>query len=59
MDPALQNDIWMRKVWALISEGFGTEDIAVKLKCDIESVRREVAILRESGHLKYVLGVPL
>ena len=59
MDPALQNSIWINKVTRLLAEGFGTEDIAVKLKCDIEDVRREVAILRESGHLKYTLGVPL
>ena len=46
-----QNTTWIVMVRTLLKEGFGTEDIAVKLKCKLSDVRNEVQILREEGEL--------
>ena len=35
-----QNTAWMVKVGALLGEGFGVEDIAIKLACSVDDVRR-------------------
>jgi len=47
------------KPWAdchdLLRAGFGVEDIAIKINCTVERVRREVAKLRASGKLLAVL----
>jgi hypothetical protein len=40
----------------LLRSGFGVEDIAFKLDCTTERVRREVRKLRNSGQLKAVLN---
>lgn len=41
------NSQWIGQVNRLLREGLGVEDIAIRLKCDVEAVRVEVAILRE------------
>jgi hypothetical protein len=53
-----QNSMWIYRVRKLLKLGFGVEDIALREKCDVECVRAEVAILRESGELSriYRLG---
>ena len=45
------NDAWQTVVRRLLREGYGVEDVAIKLRCDVDDVRREVAILRASGDL--------
>lgn len=50
------NSQWIGRVRALIREGYGVEDIAVKLGCDVACVRTEIEILRQSGDLKVMFG---
>lgn len=45
------NEDWQWRVRSLLREGFGVEDIALKLCCDTEHVRAEVRILRREGVL--------
>lgn len=54
---AQRNTFWISRVRCLLSEGYGVEDIAVKLECSADDVRREVEIYRAEGTLKKVLGV--
>lgn len=49
---ARSNSQWIGSVNALLREGYGVEDIARRLKCSVEAVRLEVAILREEGLLE-------
>lgn len=51
---AQRNTMWQARVRELLREGFGTEDIAILTETHPETVRREVAILRESGELKNI-----
>ena len=46
-----RNDAWQTAVRGLLKQGYGVENIAIKLKCDVQDVRREVAILRDSGEI--------
>ena len=46
---AVRNSVWIARVRLLLRDGFGVEDIAVRLKCCVDDVRAEVAILRENG----------
>lgn len=46
------NDYWIARVRLLLQEGYGVEDIALKLRCGVQSVRDEVGILRAMGALK-------
>lgn len=56
MKPETQNDAWQQRVRFHLSQGLGVEDIALKLRADVESVRREVDILRETGALAMMFG---
>lgn len=47
-----RNSLWQGRVKAMIAQGFGCEDIAFRLECNLEDVQREIKILRESGELK-------
>ena len=49
---------WHCRVSALLRHGYGTEDIAIKLGCDVEHVRLEVDILREQGRLAEIYDRP-
>lgn len=40
------------RVLRLLREGYGAEDVALKLKCDPEMVRRSITRLREQGYLR-------
>lgn len=42
---------WKVRVRGLMGEGFGYDDIAVKLNCSAELVRREAARLKEASLL--------
>lgn len=53
---ARANSQWIGRVKALIRDGYGVEDIAVKLACDVACVRTEVAILRDMGELNDLFG---
>lgn len=46
------NSTWIGKVSTLLSDGYGSEDIAVILGCSVDDVRREIQIRREEGSLK-------
>ena len=47
--------IWVKMVEFRLKEGFGVEDVAVQLRCDVERVRGHVAALRASGDLKAIV----
>lgn len=51
-----QNTSWICRVRTLLKEGFGVENIAIKLNCDVQAVRNEVVILRELGELGRMYG---
>ena len=55
---AQSNTMWQKSVRDLFAEGLGSRDIAVKLKCDVLDVRRELWILRESGKLPKIKAGP-
>lgn len=57
MPTAQQNTIWQSKVWTTLRAGYGVEDVAVMLKCNVDDVRREVQIAREEGTIKTRLRV--
>ena len=50
----IANDVWASRVRGLLQDGYGTEDIAIMLKCRWCDVRAEVAILREMGVLERI-----
>jgi DNA-binding NarL/FixJ family response regulator len=50
---------WQSEVRALLSAGYGVEDIAVKLSVSPSSIREMVKIMRRNGVLDAMfLGVP-
>lgn len=51
------SDGWQSRVASLLRDGFGVEDIAIRMKCDAYDVRREVEILRSEGRLRDILGL--
>lgn len=53
---AQRNSNWQAKVRALLRDGYGVEDIALRLRCDVGDVRSEVAILRAEGELARMFG---
>ena len=53
-----RNSQWICRVREHLREGFGVEDIAIRLKCDVEAVRAEVWILREQGDLERIYRRP-
>lgn len=53
MTPA-HNSAWIACVRHRLGQGYGTEDIALSLGCDIEDVRREVQIYRDEGRIAEV-----
>lgn len=50
--PGTDNSVWIARVRSLLRDGYGVEDIALRLKCSADDVRREVQILRDAGVLK-------
>lgn len=50
-----QNTGWMVKVRSLLGKGYGAEDIAIKLGCSADDVRREVEIYRQEGRIKEIV----
>lgn len=50
-----QNTGWQVKVRNLLSQGYGVEDIAIRLKCGVEDIRREVAIYRQEGRIEDIV----
>lgn len=46
---------WRDQAKAMLSQGYGVEDIAVRLLVRVEDVRHYVRALRASGRLKDVL----
>ncbi len=50
-----QNTGWMVKVRTLLGQGFGVEDIAIRLNCRVADVRREVEIYRQEGRIKEIV----
>lgn len=50
-----QNTTWMVQVRTLLGQGFGVEDIAIKLECSVADVRREVEIYRQEGRIKEIV----
>jgi len=53
---AQRNSNWQANVRTLLRQGYGVEDIALRLKCEADEVRREVAILRAEGWLSRAFG---
>lgn len=54
---AQANSNWQQRVRSLLSTGLGVEDIAVSLSCDVQAVRCEVQILRDSKELPDVIAI--
>ncbi len=52
------NGMWQDRVRALLLDGFGVEDIAIRTGVEVEIVRREVEILRATGELAGMFGLP-
>lgn len=50
-----QNTTWMVQVRTLLGQGFGVEDICLKLECSVADVRREVEIYRQEGRIKAIV----
>lgn len=50
-DLARANSAWMGRVHSLLRDGFGYDDIALKMGCDASLIRDEGRILREEGSL--------
>lgn len=50
-----QNTTWMVQVRTLLGQGYGVEDISLKLECSVADVRREVEIYRLEGRLKEIV----
>jgi len=55
MNKAQKNTMWSRKVRTLLKDGYGVDDISIMTKTDIEEVRLEVKILRETGQIKGIV----
>lgn len=55
MAKADKNTAWSREVKRLMRKGYGVEDVAVILKCDLQYVRDEVQILREEGRIEEIV----
>ena len=56
MTQAHRNEGWQAKVRNRLRDGYGVEDIAVMLGCDVGDVRKEVEILRNEGRLRKLFG---
>jgi hypothetical protein len=50
--------MWVARVSSMLREGFGAEDIALRLRCPLSAVRGEVMLLRAEGHLKTMFARP-
>ena len=50
--PAISSKIWKDYVSGLILDGYGVEDIALRLDCHVSHVREYVSELRRNGMLK-------
>ncbi len=48
--------IWQQNVGSMLAEGWGVEDIALKLSVDVESVRMMVRTMRQFGALDRIFG---
>lgn len=55
---AQRNTMWQARVRALLREGYGAEDIALRFDVTAEAVRAEIAMLRAEGELTAVYGLP-
>lgn len=51
-----RGDRWFARVEKMLWQGYGVEDIAIRLRCEIEDVRRHVATLRKSARLAKMFG---
>ena len=50
-----QNTAWIAQVRTLLGQGYGVEDISLKLECSVADVRREVEIYRLEGRIKEIV----
>lgn len=50
-----QNTTWMVQVRTLLGQGYGVEDICLKLECSVADLRREVEIYRLEGRIKEIV----
>ena len=50
-----QNTTWMVQVRTLLGQGYGVDDISLKLECSVADVRREVEIYRQEGRIKAIV----
>lgn len=51
-DQGQANSMWIVRVRELMRQGFGVEDVAMKLGCEAEHIRNEVAIYRAEGRIR-------
>jgi hypothetical protein len=50
--PKPRSRAWVYRVGAMLRDGLGVEDIALKLECEARQVRTQVALFRGAGLLK-------
>ncbi len=55
--PVADAEMNKRAVLRQIGQGYGVEDIAVRLKINADDVRKEIAVLRATGSLRSVLKI--
>lgn len=52
---ARRNSAWQGLVSQYLREGYGVEDIALFMECDVALIRTEVSILRQEGRLRDIV----
>lgn len=52
---AQQNTSWMVRVRDLLGQGLGVEDIAIRMGCSADDIRREIEIYRQEGRLTEIV----
>lgn len=50
--PKPRSRAWVERVGALLRDGYGVEDIAIKLACEARQVRTQIALFRGAGLLR-------
>ena len=50
--PKPKSRAWVDRMGALLRDGFGVDDIAIKLQCEARQVRTQVSLFRGDGLLR-------
>jgi hypothetical protein len=50
--PKPRSTTWINAIGVLLRDGWGVEDIAIKLDCQPDQIRKQVALFRDAGLLQ-------